>query len=69
MQQTNTSDMLDLAVDYIKELQDEVKVSIKSKNLNFMDDSRQIWYTLDLNSSQSLSDNRTKCVCSNKQML
>jgi hypothetical protein len=26
LQQTNTADMLDLAVDYIKELQDQVKV-------------------------------------------
>jgi len=28
MQQTNTSDMLDLAVDYIKELKDQVEVRI-----------------------------------------
>lgn len=38
--QTNTSDMLDLAVDYIKDLQKQVK---------------------------TLSDNRAKCTCSNKQ--
>jgi hypothetical protein len=28
LQQTNTSDMLDLAVDYIKDLQKEVKVRV-----------------------------------------
>ncbi|KAK6235626.1 hypothetical protein SCA6_010963 [Theobroma cacao] len=38
--QTNTADMLDLAVDYIKDLQNQVK---------------------------TLSDNRAKCSCSNKQ--
>ncbi|KAJ7947526.1 transcription factor bHLH [Quillaja saponaria] len=40
--QTNTSDMLDLAVDYIKDLQKQV---------------------------QTLSENRAKCTCSNKQQL
>jgi hypothetical protein len=31
LQQTNTSDMLDLAVDYIKELQEQVKVINESR--------------------------------------
>lgn len=30
MQQANTADMLDLAVKHIKELQDQVRVSVKS---------------------------------------
>lgn len=33
MQQTNTSDMLDLAVEYVKELQSQVKVCFNLENL------------------------------------
>ncbi|KAA8515701.1 hypothetical protein F0562_018688 [Nyssa sinensis] len=69
--QTNTADMLDLAVEYIKDLQKQVKVYPKKKS-----SSSSTPHQFPTNSNfphqslllvQTLTDTRAKCMCSSKQ--
>lgn len=75
-QQTNTADMLDLAVDYIKDLQKQVQVTTKkikfasspsNTHMNFPPAflfPHQIYTSL----MQTLTDKKATCSCPSKQL-
>jgi hypothetical protein len=66
-QQTNTADMLDLAVVYIKDLQKQYKVwRRKTKNQGIIS-KYIIRHSRIYVSLQTLSDNRANCKCLSKQ--